>query len=69
MDITAIVNATLDRVRQEQNLTEEALARELGVESSTLWRWRQGKNIGKSTRILIPLILQDRTDQAVEQAA
>ena len=68
MDITPIVNAALDRMRQEQNLTEEALAKELGVESSTLWRWRQGKHLGKSTRILIPLIIKE-PPQVAEQAA
>ncbi len=70
MDVIVIVNAALDRMRQEENLTEEALAKHLGVEASTLWRWRNGKSLGKSTRILIPLVIKDRScEQAAEQAA
>lgn len=70
MDLTPIVNAALDRLRQEEGLTEEALAKQLGVEMSTLWRWRTGKHLGKSTRILIPLIIKNSScKQAAEQAA
>lgn len=68
MDITPIVNAALDRMRQEEDLTEEALASRLGVEMSTLWRWRNGKSISKSARILIPLVLKGPS-LPVEQAA
>ena len=68
MDITPIVNAALDRMRREEDLTEEALAKQLGVELSTLWRWRNGKNISKSARILIPLVVKG-CSQPVEQAA
>jgi transcriptional regulator with XRE-family HTH domain len=65
MKVIEVVNAALDRARQEHGLTDEALARLLGVEASTLWRWRSGK-ISKATRILIPLILCSKhpADQA-----
>lgn len=69
MDITPIVNAALDRMRREEGLTEEALAKQLGVEMSTLWRWRTGKSLGKSTRILIPLVIKDRSCEPIAEPA
>lgn len=70
MDVIEIVNAALDRMRQEDDLTEEELAKHLGVEASTLWRWRTGKSLGKSTRVLIPLVIANHScEQAAEQAA
>ena len=62
---TEVVNAALDRARQAHGLTDEALAEKLGIEASTLWRWRKGK-ISKSIRILIPLIM---CDHQIDQAA
>lgn len=67
-EITTIINAALDRMRDEQSLTESELARACGVDESTLWRWRNGKNLSKSTRILIPLVVQ-RKQIVIDQAA
>lgn len=67
-DITTIVGAALDDLRQQENLTEEQLARRLGVETSTLWRWRNGRHLSKSTRILIPLVA-NITKMSPEKAA
>lgn len=52
-----IVNATLDRQRSEHRLTENQLAEHLGVDPTTLWRWRSGKSLGKAAQILIPLLI------------
>lgn len=67
-DIQQVINAVLDRVRQERNLTDDQLAAELGVEESTIWRWRCGQ-VGKSARILIPLITCTCHPNATDQAA
>jgi transcriptional regulator with XRE-family HTH domain len=62
--VIEVVNAALDRARQAHGLTDEALAEKLGIEASTLWRWRNGK-ISKSIRILVPLIMcEHKIDQA-----
>lgn len=69
-EIITVVNAALDRMRDEQKLaTEGELARACGVDESTLWRWRNGKSLSKSTRILIPLILVQSEQTVIEQAA
>lgn len=56
-DTKIIVNATLDRQRNELRLTEGELAERLGVDPVTLWRWRSGKSLGKAAQILIPLVI------------
>ncbi len=60
-----IVNTVLDRIQQQERLNDEALARKLGVDPVTIYRWRKG-GIGKAASILIPLILveQPQTEKA-----
>lgn len=54
-DLAVLVSTILERVRRERGRTWEQLAVDFGVDSATLWRWRQG-DVGPSARILIPLI-------------
>jgi transcriptional regulator with XRE-family HTH domain len=56
-ELATLVTSTLERVRRERGRTWEQLAVDFGVDSATLWRWRQG-DVGPSARILIPLVAE-----------
>ncbi len=49
------INDILDRIRVEAQVTSDvALAEKLGVTDVTIYRWRKGLQISKSTRVLLP---------------
>jgi ribosome-binding protein aMBF1 (putative translation factor) len=53
-----LLNTILDTIRQEHGLTsDEALRQHLKVSDLTIYRWRRGE-MGKSARVLIPLIVK-----------
>lgn len=58
-----LVNTILDTIRQEQGLaSDEALRKYLDVSDLTVYRWRRGE-MGKSARVLIPLIVNHVTQE------
>jgi transcriptional regulator with XRE-family HTH domain len=59
-EVTTLINEILDRVRQERVLSETGLAEHLNIDPSTLWRWRNGERLCKSTEILLPLAINHR---------
>lgn len=57
-ELRPIINALLNKVREEQGLTsDEALSRVLDVSILSIYRWRKGY-ISPSARKLIPLALK-----------
>ena len=62
-DAREIVNSLLDRIQEQERLNDEALARKLGVDPVTIYRWRKG-GIGKAASILIPLVEQTKQQAA-----
>ena len=57
-DLIPIINAVLDNVRAERGITNDIdLGKALGASNAAIYYWRSGE-IGKSARILIPLILR-----------
>lgn len=51
-----IINRTLDTVKYERGLNETELADFLTVNVTTVWRWRQGRNLCPAARVLLPLV-------------
>lgn len=56
--VISLINGALDKLRQDQQLTESALATQLGVDASAVYRWRRGTRLGKIGRVLIPLVYE-----------
>lgn len=57
-DLIPIINTVLDGVRAEMGITNDKdLGKALGASNAAIYFWRSGE-IGKSARILIPLILR-----------
>lgn len=48
---------TIKQLRVENNLTQESLARQLGVSVSTICRWERGKYVNPTSKNLIDLCL------------
>ncbi len=48
---------TIKQLRVENNLTQESLARQLGVSASTISRWERGKYVNPTSKNLIDLCL------------
>jgi hypothetical protein len=53
-DVKVIINRTLDTIKEREKLSETELGPHLGVNQSTIWRWRQGRSLCPAARILIP---------------
>lgn len=57
-DLTPIINTVLNRARLDFGVTNDKdLGKALGASNAAIYFWRNG-DVGKSARILIPLILQ-----------
>ncbi len=64
------INDILDRIRAEAQVTSDvALAERLGVTDVTIYRWRKGLQIAKSTRVLLPYAVKYCAGQAGAESA
>lgn len=57
-DARAIINRTLDTIKDREKLSETELAPHLGVHQTTVWRWRNGQSLCPAARILIPYVYE-----------
>lgn len=62
MDTTELVKSLLDHERKARgNITWAALAAELNVHPVTLWKWRNGRELGSAAEALLPLAVKHLT--------
>lgn len=58
VEISDLCGRLLADEQRRRGMSDEEFAEYLEVDYTTLWRWKNGRNLGKAVRVLIPLALR-----------
>jgi len=56
METKSILNKALNLYAEKTGFSDAQMAKKLGINTTTIWRWRRGERLGKALPILLPIL-------------